>query len=242
MAMAVTKLAATGIKLWAKKHPDGKIAKMRNFVINQWWDKCPNFARAAQNIHDKLKTTPLNTFVNGVSAGYITGNVFEMLTGNTVIEAIGDKLHPTPTVAEIPQATPTEPQIESSQVDKITGPVDPTPTPTPTPTPSPTPPVPDPVPTGPDLGQITDAIKHGEHIDISGIEMGRVSSDAQNAVHLLQSAGKDVTFLREVTLPDGTVMWAFNQSNGAGYAWFKADEILDYLGQNAPNVASGLGR
>ena len=235
MAIAATKLVAAGVNFWAKRHPDGKIAKMRNFVVNQWYDKCPNFARGYDKIKAKLKTVPYNAFINGMSAGYITGNVFEMLTGNTVLEAIGDKMHPTPTVSEIPQATPTEPQIEAAAPDQITGPVDSTPVPDATP-------VPDTVPTGPTTEQITDAIKHGEHIDISGIEMGRVSSDAQNAVKLLQSAGKDVTFLREVTLPDGTVMWAFNQSNGAGYAWFKADEILDYLGQNAPEIASSMSR
>ena len=234
MAMAATKLVAAGVNFWSKRHPDGKIAKMRNFVVNQWYDKCPNFARGVDKIRAKLKTVPYNAFINGMSAGYITGNVFEMLTGNTVLEAIGEKMHPTPTVSEIPQTTPTDPHIETGEVQQIQGPVEPTPTPTPPP------PTPDPVPTGPTAEQLTDAIKHGEHIDISGIEMGRVSSDAQNAVKLLQSAGKDVTFLREVTLPDGTVMWAFNQSNGAGYAWFKADEILDYLGQTAPEVASSM--
>ena len=166
-----------------------------------------------------------------MSAGYIAGNVFELLTGDTVLEAIQAHTHPA-NVVEIPQATPTAAQIEgpTQAPTEIAQNIE-TPPEIPTVTE---------VPAGPTAEQLTDVIKHGEHIDLSGIEMGRVSSDAQNAVHLLQSAGKDVTFLKEVTLPDGTVMWAFNQANGAGYAWFKADEILNYLGENAPEVASSM--
>ena len=240
MGLAAAKLVSAGVNFWAKRHPDGKIAQARNFLIDQWYEKCPNLARGVDYIRDKMKQVPYNAFINGMSAGYITGNVFELITGQTVFQAIGDKVNgPTPAItakagdaAQITDnssATITENPIgDTSAVTEVTDPVITTPDPVVSTTPTP--------------DQITEIVKSGQSVDISGIEMGRVSSDAQNAVKLLQSRGSDVTFLREVTLNDGTKMWAFNQANGAGYAWFKADDIIDYLGQNAPEIAQGVSR
>ena len=239
MALAATKLVGAGINFWANRHPDGKIAKARDWVREQWYDKCPNFARGVDYIKAKMKQVPYNAFINGMSLGYITGNVFELMTGQTVFQAIGEKMNGAPAEAlttsasNTPQITDNSantitenPIVDNTQVTDATSVVESTPVVPPTPTPD----------------QITEIVKSGQSVDISGIEMGRVSSDAQNAVRLLQSRGSDVTFLREVTLNDGTKMWAFNQANGAGYAWFKADDIINYLGENSPEIVAGVSR
>ena len=241
MGIAAVKVTGAVINVWAKKHPDGKVAQIRQQVL----DKIPeNIKAGLKNISEKVHASPLNVFVNGVAVGYIAGNVFEMVTGNTVLEAIQDKVAPkeipttnvqtnTPSQAPNDQVAqqPTEPVQQATQpAPQSTQPVQQVTQPT---TPAPVVDVP-----GPDLTQIADAVKGGQTIDLSGLEYGLVSSDAATPVHLIQSAGKDVQFLREVVKPDGTVMWAFNQSNGLGYAWFKADDVMNHLAQTGQELVS----
>ena len=75
-------------------------------------------------------------------------------------------------------------------------------------------------------------IKNGTPVDLSSIEYGRSNAYTDQLKKLLTEAGVDVSFLREVTNNNGEVMWAFNQSNGLGYAWFPRDEVLDILNKN----------
>jgi len=232
MGIAAVKVTNAAVNVWANRHPDGRVAQLRQNILDHLPDRVKNGYVA---ISERLHSSPLNVFINGVSVGYIAGNVFELATGKTVFEAVQDKF-------QAPEIQAPAPEVQTH--------VQPEPKPTPKPTPQSTPATPDPVqavvpdvPAAPDFTQIADAVKGGQTIDISGLEYGLVSSDATNAVHLIQSAGKDVTFLREVVRPDGTVMWAFNQSNGLGYAWFKADDVMDYLAKTGQElVSSGMTR
>ena len=88
---------------------------------------------------------------------------------------------------------------------------------------------------------IIDVPNPGDVLDLSSLEFGRVSSDANNLVDLLQEAGKAVEFDKVKILPDGTEMWHFKQLNGQGYAWFSKEEIMDLLKKQAESVAKISG-
>ncbi len=232
MGISAVKITGSVVNTWANKHPDGKVAQIRDAAL----DKVP------QPIKDKLvafnkkmHSTPLNAFVNGVAVGYIAGNVFEMVTGNTLFEAAKERL--TPLNADEAQALDAAKNAATQTTD-----VQPTPGPEPTPTVADTqttvvPQVTPDVPTAPDYTQLTDMVKSGQPVDISGLEFGKVSSDALNSVHLKNIVGNGATFFKEAVAPDGTVMWAFKQPNGMYYAWFSKDEILEELAKAAENTA-----
>ena len=235
MGISAVKITGSVVNTWANKHPDGKVAQIRDAAL----DKVP------QPIKDKLvafnkkmHSSPLNAFVNGVAVGYIAGNVFEMVTGNTLLEAAKERL--TPLSADEAQALDAA-KNAASQTTNVQ-PDQPTPGPEPTPTVADTqttvvPQVTPDVPTAPDYTQLTDMVKSGQPVDISGLEFGKVSSDALNSVHLKNIVGNGATFFKEAVAPDGTVMWAFKQPNGMYYAWFSKDEILEELAKAAENTA-----
>ena len=267
MAVATTKLAVTAVNAWSKKHPDGKVAHVRDFV----YDKIPDNIKAGINKVQQWKATkPINLFVNGVAAGYIAGNVFEMITGSNVYDFAKDKL----TASNVSDTVKT---VDKAQYNNANNQTQPTQQPTTQPTQQPVQQVQQPtaqpttqpatqpstttfdasketmngtfrsgtpsVPSTPDMSSLSDAVQSGAPVDLSGISYGMVSSDATNAVQLVQSAGKDATFLKEAIAPDGTKMWAFSQANGVDYAWFKAEDVLNELAKTGQNVVSqGISR
>ena len=202
MVLATAKLVTSAVNVWTNKHPEGKVAKIIDITkdkISEFGDKFPRISAAVNSAYEKIKKVTanekVNWFINGMSAGYITGNVIELVSGKTWLENLRPNPEPAPTpeVVVKPESTP-----------------DPTPVP-----------VANPV-------DIPD-IKPGEVFDLSGISEGLASSDSENFVNLLTSAGKDAVVDKIVTLPDGTQMVHFLQSNGLGYAWFNLDDVKNYL-------------
>ena len=262
MVVAGVKLGVSaanlGRKIITTKFPESKISKFMVKVDNGFKEKCPHIYEGIMKFKKWKATPPINWALNGMAMGYIAGNVFELMTGETVAQTlfskpqhIGpvvpdgttfDNLEPGQTPANtrfipnpdgpiepIRPAAPVTPLDQgvvrtggvSSTVDTVVVPTQVVPDVSV---------VPD-VPVVPDTTALETAIKAGQNVDISSIPFGRVSSDAENAVKLLQSAGKNVHFLREVTLSDGTVMWAMDQANGLGYAWFPKEQVLETVSQ-----------
>ena len=252
-----------GIKIVTRKYPDCKLSKFLYKVDNGFKQKFPKINDGIEKFKKKKATPPIKWALNGLALGYIAGNVYELVTGDTVVQAIFAK--PKHIAPVVPDGTtfnnlePGQAPANTTFVPNDSGPVgsigysD-------TVTPEihsgvsnevasstfntafvHTSNVPD-VTAVPDIPATTDttaleaAIKAGQNVDISSIPFGRVSSDAENAVKLLQSAGKNVHFLREVTLSDGTVMWAMDQANGLGYAWFPKEEVLETVSQLGTTV------
>lgn len=146
-------------------------------------------------------------FVNGVSAGYITGNVIEMVTGKTVLENIKSTLKPEETVIETPsqnfnQSGSSEPSAPEATTQ-----------------------VPTDIPA--DLTPV-----QGQTYDLSEIAKGYVASGNKDAVNLITSAGKDAVFDRAVTASDGSIWYHFKQANGLGYAWFPKDVVEEVIGKS----------
>ena len=232
MGISAAKLAGSAINLWTKKHPNGKIAKVKNNINDKLNDKFPRIMENANKMRAKLKQTPLNCFVNGVAAGYITGNIIEKLTGQTVFENIKNMFEteevpgpilspeepiitpePTPDVeVEVPEQTPIVNDPSINETIK-----------------------PEPLPGIEDFPPINEDIieafipKEGQVYDLSALAEGLVSSDATKSVGLMRSLGKEVVFDKAVQLPDGKIMWHFKQLNGAGYAWFNSTDVQEIM-------------
>ena len=65
-------------------------------------------------------------------------------------------------------------------------------------------------------------------VDLSSIKNGYVSSYSSDPVSLMTSAGKGA-FFDKVNVVNGKTWVHFTQANGAGYAWFPAEDVMDAL-------------
>ena len=211
MAMATAKLGVSAVNFVSEKLGHGKIInisqKIEQLKNSKFAKKHPKIAAGVDKAYEVLTSKEFNLFVNGVSAGYITGNVIEMVTGKTVLENIKSTLKPEETVVDTP-----------SQNFNQSGSPEPS-------TPEVTTQVPDDIPV--DLTPV-----QGQTYDLSEIAKGYVASGNKDAVNLITSAGKDAVFDRAVTAGDGSIWYHFKQANGLGYAWFPKDVVEEVIGKS----------
>lgn len=208
MAMATAKLGVSAVNFVSEKLGHGKIInisqKIEQLKNSKFANKHPKIAAGVDKAYEVLTSKEFNLFVNGVSAGYITGNVIEMVTGKTVLENIKSTLKPEETVIDTP-----------SQNFNQSGSSEPS-------APETTPQVPADIPV--DLTPV-----QGQTYDLSEIAKGYVASGNKDAVNLITSAGKDAVFDRAVTAGDGQIWYHFKQANGLGYAWFPKDVVEEVI-------------
>lgn len=208
MAMATAKLGVSAVNFVSEKLGHGKIInisqKIEQLKNSKFAKKHPKIAAGVDKAYEVLTSKEFNLFVNGVSAGYITGNVIEMVTGKTVLENIKSTLKPEETVIDTP-----------SQNFNQSGSSEPS-------APETTPQVPADIPV--DLTPV-----QGQTYDLSEIAKGYVASGNKDAVNLITSAGKDAVFDRAVTAGDGQIWYHFKQANGLGYAWFPKDVVEEVI-------------
>ena len=175
-----------------------------------------------KKIDEKLKYKNINLFINGVSVGYIAGNLVEIATGKTVFQNIADKFNsPKPIIAESnasslassssSSSSSSSPDLEFAKVSDLDAPTD-----------------------------VITSLSVGDVYDLSNIPDGYVYSGSNNAVKLLTQAGKAVTLDKKVTV-NGKVWCSFLQPDGKGYAWIPED-VVKSLGKVANEVGKGLGR
>ena len=212
MAMATAKLGVSAVNFVSEKLGHGKIInisqKVEQLKNSKFAAKHPKIAAGVNKAYEILTSKEFNLFVNGVSAGYITGNVIEMITGKTVLENIKSIGKNEPTVVETPVNTPETPATNND---------------------TPTPPSNDvtPIDVPADLTPV-----QGQTYDLSEIARGYVASGNKDAVNLITSAGKDAVFDRAVTAGDGSIWYHFKQANGLGYAWFPKDVVEEVIGKS----------
>lgn len=237
MGIAATKLTVTAVNFVSDKFPKGKIATVRNNISEKLESKYPSLVEGARKMREKLKQTPLNYFLNGMAAGYLTGNVIEALTGETVFENVKDMFNSEPNsdvvvMPDIPTEEPILPEQTPVVNDDLV-----TPQPTPTPTP---------LPEVEDIPLVNEEVleafipKQGEVYDLSALAHGLVSSTSNDTVDLIQSLGKEVVFDKAIQLPDGKIMWHFKQLNGAGYAWFNSIDVQELMSKASEVVSKTL--
>lgn len=223
MGLATAKLAINaidkGISLYNEKHQDKEPIRTISQVIDEELiAKLPKKIQSGlKKIEEKLKQKEVNLFLNGVSAGYIAGNVVEMVTGKTVFQNVTDKLNtPKTNIAESKApslASSNTPSTSSTETIKV-----------------------------PEVDIPTDAVTSlnvGEVYDLSSIPQGYVYSGSNDAVNLLTKAGKAVTLDKKVTV-NGKVWCSFLQPDGKGYAWIPED-VVKSLGKVA-EVEKGISR
>lgn len=223
MGLATAKLAINaidkGISLYNEKHQDKEPIRTISQVIDEELiAKLPKKIQSGlKKIEEKLKQKEVNLFLNGVSAGYIAGNVVEMVTGKTVFQNVTDKLNtPKTNIAEskapslASSNTPSTPSTEPIKVPEVDIPTD-----------------------------AVTSLNVGEVYDLSSIPQGYVYSGSNDAVNLLTKAGKAVTLDKKVTV-NGKVWCSFLQPDGKGYAWIPED-VVKSLGKVA-EVEKGISR
>lgn len=76
-------------------------------------------------------------------------------------------------------------------------------------------------------------------VDLSSIKNGYVSSYSSDPVSLMTSAGKNAMF-DKINVVDGKTWVHFTQGNGAGYAWFPAEDVMDAL--NISDISELTGK
>lgn len=179
----------------------------------------------AKTVFEKPSNPYFRCFVNGLSLGYTTANIYQRFATpqpDTTVTVVDDDKLTTPTVD-----TPTP---------------DTTVTPTPVVTEAPKVSTPDPVvattsvpstPVVPDVSNVTPSFNTGDVMDISNLEYG-YTGPGQHAVHLLNNRGVNAVF-DKTNVINGQTWVHFKQANGAGYAWFPKEEVEEMFA----NVSSG---
>lgn len=222
-----------GINIYNSKHPDKKPIRTISQVLDAGITKLPPKIQKGLNfIKEKLSNKNVNLFINGVSAGYITGNVVELVTGKTVLQNIGDKFKSANAAPEsIASSSGTASSgtgngVSSSNSSGAAS--------------SSTQPA---TPKVPELDIPTDAVTSlniGEAYDLSNIPQGYIASGSEKAVNLLTQAGKKAILDKTVTV-NGKVWCSFLQPDGKGYAWIPED-VVKSLGKVAEEVGKGITR
>ena len=208
--------AKKGLKVYTEKHKNDEnnkiikmVGKVKEFTKEQA-EKHPKITSAISKVNNFLKKPETQVFLNGMAAGYTIGKisqaVYKMheasaMEKNKQIEKsdIGDKNLDDKNIGDT-----TENKIETNY-ERPEPPVDPEIKIDTKPTFDPTKPV-----------------------DLSSLGEGYVSSYSSDPVSLITSAGKNAMF-DKINVVDGKTWVHFTQGNGAGYAWFPADEVLNAL-------------
>lgn len=205
--------------------------------------KVKNIAKA---IFERPKNPYFRSFVNGLSLGYTTANIYQKFMvpkpDTTVTVVDQDKLTTpsTPKETNAPTMTTDTPKVSTtpkvSPTPKISNAVNQTPTVT--------------TPSTPSVASVTPAsdiistasntnipsFESGTVMDISGLEYG-YAGPGQSAVHLLNNRGVNAVF-DKTNVINGQTWVHFKQANGAGYAWFPKEQVEEML----ENISSGRTR
>ncbi len=199
--------AKKGLKVYTEKHKDDEnnkiikmVGKVKEFTKEQA-EKHPKITSAISKVNNFLKKPETQLFLNGMAAGYTIGKISQAVYKMHEVSAMEKK------VPTNPEVDKTEPEM-MKDVPDVDG----------TPAPNPTPVVTDPTPT----------FDPTKPVDLSSLGEGYVSSYSSDPVSLITSAGKNAMF-DKINVVDGKTWVHFTQGNGAGYAWFPADEVLNAL-------------
>lgn len=199
--------AKKGLKVYTEKHKDDEnnkiikmVGKVKEFTKEQA-EKHPKITSAISKVNNFLKKPETQVFLNGMAAGYTIGKISQAVYKMHEASAMEKK------VPTNPEVDKTEPEM-MKDVPDVDG----------TPAPNPTPVVTDPTPT----------FDPTKPVDLSSLGEGYVSSYSSDPVSLITSASKNAMF-DKINVVDGKTWVHFTQGNGAGYAWFPADEVLNAL-------------
>ena len=203
--------AKKGLKVYTEKHKDDEnnkiikmVGKVKEFTKEQA-EKHPKINSAISKVNNFLKKPETQVFLNGMAAGYTIGKFSQLVYKMHEASAIEKNIPDNTEVENNSEVGKTQPEFMDNVPDVDTQPDISTPDPVPEPTFDPTKPV-----------------------DLSSLGEGYVSSYSSDPVSLITNAGKNAMF-DKINVVDGKTWVHFTQGNGAGYAWFPADEVLNAL-------------
>lgn len=203
--------AKKGLKVYTEKHKDDEnnkiikmVGKVKEFTKEQA-EKHPKITSAISKVNNFLKKPETQVFLNGMAAGYTIGKLSQLVYKMHEASAIEKNIPDNTEVENNSEVGKTQPEFMDKVPDIDTQPDIPTPDPVPEPTFDPTKPV-----------------------DLSSLGEGYVSSYSSDPVSLITSAGKNAMF-DKINVVDGKTWVHFTQGNGAGYAWFPAEDVLNAL-------------
>lgn len=219
LAISIGRLVYAGAK--ARLKSKGKKGRVDN-VISNIKEKCPRIGNNLERINNFLKKPTVQWFINGMALGYTAGHVVNSFG---ITDGIVDKFSPSGSNIVVDNVDKVHPNImtdvpDTSSMTDVAG------------------------SNVPDAGAMTDVVNtdmfssdqlvSGQTFDLSGIDSGYVASGADSSVNLITDAGSNAVVDRVVDV-DGEKWVHFLQGDGKGYAWFKVDDIVDYM-NNANDI------
>lgn len=204
--------AKKGLKVYTEKHKDDEnnkiikmVGKVKEFTKEQA-EKHPKITSAVSKVNNFLKKPETQVFLNGMAAGYTIGKISQAIYKMHEASAVEKNIPDNTEIEDNSEVVKTKPELTDKVPDIDTGGGEPVPpSPVPEPTFDPTKPV-----------------------DLSSLGEGYVSSYSSDPVSLITSAGKNAMF-DKINVVDGKTWVHFTQGNGAGYAWFPAEDVLNAL-------------
>lgn len=206
---------------------------LRNKIVSIVSNKKPNWIEKANKMREKMKQTPINYFLNGVSIGYIAGNIYQLSKANNIANELNNNSNDTTNkVVEGVSETP------SLSVETVVDPVTETTVETITDTVTETAEIINFDTLDTTINNLEGLIeqglipKKGDVMDLSSILRGYISSDATNSVPLMEEVAKNAIFEKISVSPTGELMCHFKQANGFDYSWIKLKDVLKVTGED----------
>mgnify|MGYP006953955111 FL=1 len=233
LVYSAVKKVSKSLKIYTEKHKDDELNPIVKKVgelndkaiegiekgkkqINELLTSIPVINSFVHNVNNLLKKPETQIFLDGMAAGYTIGKLSQLACKMLEPSAIEKNIPDNTEVENNSEVGKTQPEFMDKVPDVDTQPDISTSDPVPEPTFDPTKPV-----------------------DLSSLGEGYVSSYSSDPVSLITSAGKNAMF-DKINVVDGKTWVHFTQGNGAGYARFPAEDVMDAL--NISDISELTGK
>lgn len=209
--------AKKGLKVYTEKHKDDEnnkiikmVGKVKEFTKEQA-EKHPKITSSVVKVNNFLKKPETQVFLNGMAAGYTIGKISQAVYKMHEASATEKNVPTEKSDIGDDKNIRDNPSKKVTTGDNFKG---------------------DSVHNQPhtEITKVdtTPTFDPSKPVDLSSIKNGYVSSYSSDPVSLMTSAGKGA-FFDKVNVVDGKTWVHFTQANGAGYAWFPAEDVMKAL-------------
>ncbi len=217
-----------GLKVYTEKHKDDKNNKVIKIVgrvkelTKEQAEKHPKITSVVFKANNFLKKPETQVFLNGMAVGYTIGKISQLVY--KIHEASATEKNVLTEKSDIgdDKNIRDNPSKKVTTGDNFKG---------------------DSVHNQPhtEITKVdtTPTFDPSQPVDLSSIKNGYVSSYSSDPVSLMTSAGKNAMF-DKINVVDGKTWVHFTQGNGAGYAWFPAEDVMDAL--NISDISELTGK
>lgn len=217
-----------GLKVYTEKHKDDKNNKVIKIVgrvkelTKEQAEKHPKITSVVVKANNFLKKPETQVFLNGMAVGYTIGKISQLVYKMHEASATEKNVLTEKSDIGDDKNIRDNPSKKVTTGDNFKG---------------------DSVHNQPhtEITKVdtTPTFDPSKPVDLSSIKNGYVSSYSSDPVSLMTSAGKGA-FFDKVNVVDGKTWVHFTQANGAGYAWFPAEDVMDAL--NISDISELTGK